>query len=404
MSFFYLIFILLTAYFSFRYDRIEEYDSHKQHRLWLMCGFLILLTGFSYKLGADKFVYLSEFETYPKSWGEAEDFIIFNILIKGQMPLWTLVNLLCKIIFDSFYAVQLLESAAINISICYLTSKYTHRYFLFLLIYFISLQYFIFNTEVMREGFALSLTLIGIDCYLNGRKWLFFVLLPFAVMFHLSALISLLILVPKINVSWKTLGQVFFVALMMWFLGNIVLGKIMGAALGGVSTFSTKTVYYFQQATTIFGFLRFTIKYLILPFVIMYSVMLQENDNRKKYIKEKIIIFMLILGLISCAIPGLIRIYNYIYVFYLIALADFTFSIFSYKKLFIVRFGTIILSFLLILELYLGHYESTNTYHYEFFYPYTCILDENVDVDFRNIAHDEALNYKADDKNTHQME
>jgi len=178
----------------------------------------------------------------------------------------------------------------------------------------------------------------------------------------------------------------------------------MGAALGGVSTFSTKTVYYFQQATTIFGFLRFTIKYLILPFVIMYSVMLQENDNRKKYIKEKIIIFMLILGLISCAIPGLIRIYNYIYVFYLIALADFTFSIFSYKKLFIVRFGTIILSFLLILELYLGHYESTNTYHYEFFYPYTCILDENVDVDFRNIAHDEALNYKADDKNTHQIE
>ena len=58
MSIFYLIFIVLAVYFSYRYDGIEEYDSHKQHRLWLMCGYLICLTGFSYGLGGDKFVYM----------------------------------------------------------------------------------------------------------------------------------------------------------------------------------------------------------------------------------------------------------------------------------------------------------------------------------------------------------
>ena len=55
MSIFYVIFVMLTAYFSFRYDGIEEYDSHKQHRFWLMCFYLICLSGFSYGLGGDKF-------------------------------------------------------------------------------------------------------------------------------------------------------------------------------------------------------------------------------------------------------------------------------------------------------------------------------------------------------------
>ena len=97
MSVFYLIFILLTAYFSYRYDRIEEYDSHKQHRFWLMCGYLVCLTGFSYGLGGDKFVYMEEFETYPETVEEAKDFIWIQFMMRGQMPLWTLVNAFAKV-------------------------------------------------------------------------------------------------------------------------------------------------------------------------------------------------------------------------------------------------------------------------------------------------------------------
>src|SRR5574344_1130631 len=115
MSVVYLIFIILTAYFSYRYDRIEEYDSHKQHRLWLMCTYLICISGFSYGLGGDKFTYMEEFELYPDRWNDVGDFIWIQFMMKGQMPLWTLANILAKVVFGSFNAVQFIQSTAINI-------------------------------------------------------------------------------------------------------------------------------------------------------------------------------------------------------------------------------------------------------------------------------------------------
>lgn len=102
MTIFYVIFILLAGYYSYKYDRIEEYDSHKQHRLWLLCGYLICLTGFSYGLGADKFTYMSEFENYPKNISEVGDYLWVALFTRGHMPLWVLLNLFCKVTFDSF--------------------------------------------------------------------------------------------------------------------------------------------------------------------------------------------------------------------------------------------------------------------------------------------------------------
>ena len=84
MTVFYLIFIGLTIYFSIRYDGIEEYDSHKVHRMWLMCGYLVCLSGFSYGLGADKFTYMEEFEYYSKDLSETGDFILKGLMIRGQ--------------------------------------------------------------------------------------------------------------------------------------------------------------------------------------------------------------------------------------------------------------------------------------------------------------------------------
>ena len=104
MTIFYLIFVALAIYFSIRYDGKEEYDSHKQHRLWLMCAYMVCLTGFSYGLGADKFAYKNEFDYYPSSFSDAKEYILVGLFVRGQMPLWTIVNIICRALFDSFYA------------------------------------------------------------------------------------------------------------------------------------------------------------------------------------------------------------------------------------------------------------------------------------------------------------
>lgn len=399
MSIFYVIFILLTLYFSFRYDGIEEYDSHKQHRLWLMCGYMICLTGFSFGLGADKFTYMDEFEYYPNNFSEAKVYILQGLLLRWQMPLWTLINVLCKMLFNSFYAVQLLESFAINIAVCHIAGKYTHRCFLFLLIYFLSLQYFIFNTEVMREGFALAIMLIGMDGWLSGRKWLYFTTLPFALMFHISACAALLFPFAILKVSWKSFGLAILASFVMWIMSDLIMSRLIGATAGGADPVSTKVMYYGLETVSVFSLIWRWLKYLIFPFVVMYTAVNLEIDSAKRNSKEMMTIYMMMLSIVATAIPGLARFYNYCMVFYLVLLADFVYSLFYAKRHLLIRIGTMAGTLFFILQLYMGHYSSTNTYFYEFFYPYTCILDENVNVDFRPAAHSEATLHVVEDKN-----
>ena len=404
MSIFYIIFILLAVYWSFRYDGIEEFYSHKEHRLWLLCIYLICLSGFSYGLGADKFTYLEEFNYYPDSLSELGDYIQLNIMLKGQMPLWTIVNAVCKVVFNSFYAVQLLESAAINIAVCYMVSRYTHRYFLFLLIYFFTLQYFVFNTEVMREGFALSFILFGIHGYLSGKKWLYFVMLPIALMFHVSAAISLLILFSRFSVSWKTLAYAFIMAFSLWLFGDIMLQRVVTVALGGIGAFVMKVLLYSFQTTNLFGFLRFALTYLVFPFIIMYTALLMEPSEELRMKKERIMAFMVLLGIIASAMVGFIRFFNYVQIFYLIALADFVYTLFRIEKHLIIRLGTLAGTVFFIALTYLNYYNSTDTYFYHFFYPYTCILNEDNSVYFRETAHNEALELDVKDDNVREIE
>lgn len=404
MSIFYVIFIFLTAYFSFRYDRIEEYDAHKQHRLWIMCGYLILLTGFSYGLGGDKFVYMSEFEDYPDTFTEVGDQIYMRFMMSGQMPLWTLLNLFAKSVFHSFYAVQLIQSAAINTAVCYVASKYTHRYFLFLLIYFFTLQYFILNTEVMREGLALAFILVGIVGYMNGKKWLYFLMLPIGLMFHISALTALLFPFFHFKTSWKSLGIVFFTAFFIWLLSDLVLVRLMTSVLGSVGAIIEKILFYSIQATTIFGFLRSAITYIILPFVVMYTVTQAEPSKELRECRERIMSFMLVLGVLASSFAGFVRLFNYVQIFYLIMLADFVYTLFRSKEHFIMRVGTLVVFVFLISQNYRIYYKSTDTYYYQFFFPYTCILNEEDDVFIREIAHTEAVNPEITDNNVRDID
>ena len=404
MTIFYVIFLLITAYYSFRYDGIETYDSKKEHRFWLMCSYLICLTGFSYGLGGDKFTYMEEFEQYPHDFSETDTYIWMQFMDSGQMPLWTITNIVCKVFFDSFYAVQLLESLAINTAVCYIVSKYTHRYFLFLLIYFLSLQYFIFNTEIMREGFSIACMLIGIDGYLNNKKWLFWIALPIAVLFHVSALITLLFPLSKFKISWLTLGIAFLISLFVWKFSDLILTKIITAVLGGKGAMVAKVVLYSMQATNFFGFLRYALTFLVLPFIIMYSVFLAETSEEKKRKLSRLIPFMTTLGIIASSMVGFIRFFNYVQVFYLITLSEFIYLLFSYKEYFFIRTGTLIGTVFFIMLTYFTYNDSTQTYFYQFFYPYTCILDEDKSVYIREVTHTESVAIEIRDDNVRDIE
>jgi len=403
MSIFYLIFTILAAYFSFRYDGIEEYNSHKQHRLWFMCGYLICLSGFSYGLGGDKFAYMQYYEEYPDSLSEAGEFIWLEFMAKGHMPLWTLVNIFAKTVFGSFYAVQIIESVAINVAVCFIVSKYTHRFFLFLLVYFFTLQYFIFNTEVMREGVAQAFALIGMYGWMNGKKWLYIITLVIAVLFHPSALTILIFPLMRFKVSLSTIIYGLITAFLIWFLSDLLLGKVMLSVAGGLGAMVQKVLFYSIKASNIFGFTRSVFTYLIFPLIIMYTaVQYEENDELKKQ-KEQMMAFALALGIIVCSFTGFIRLYNSVRIFYLIMMTDFIYSMFKQRKHLIIRLSTLAGTIFLIGLQYMTPYKTTNTRFYDYFFPYTCILNEDKSVFIREIAHQEAVFEQESDDNVRNI-
>lgn len=404
MTIVYFIFILLAIYYSYKYDGIEVYDSHKQHRLWLMCIYLICLTGFSYGLGADKFSYMLLFEDCPEDFSELGEYMWLQFMKGAQTPFWVIVNLFCKSVFHSFYAVQLLESAAINTAVCYLISKNTHRYFLFLIVYFVTLQYFIFNTEIMREGFALSFVLVGMDAYSRGKKWLFYVMLPFGLMFHLSAAIAILFPFTRFKLSWYTLPIAIAISFCIWLFSDKLLSAVMAAVFGGQGALTKKIMFYSIMASSIFGFIRALATYLVFPYIIMYTLLSAEPSEERRYRMTRWTSFMLVLAIMACAFTGFARFYNYVQIFYLIMLTEFIYNLIRTREHLIVRMGTFAGTLFLVILSYFSHYDLTDTYFYDFFYPYTCILNETDDVYIREIAHYDATTVEIDDNNVRDVD
>jgi hypothetical protein len=256
----------------------------------------------------------------------------------------------------------------------------------------------------MREGFAMAFILIGIDGYMNGKKWLYFLMLPIGLMLHLSALTALIFPFFHFKISWKSLGIAFFTAFSIWLLSDLVLIRLMISVLGGIGAIIKKILFYSIQATTIFGFLRSAITYLILPFVVMYTVTQAEPSKELKECREKMMSFMLVLSVLASSFAGFVRLFNYVQIFYLIMLADFVYMLFRSKEYFIMRVGTLVAIVFLISLNYRIYYKSTDTYYYNFFFPYTCILDEDESVYVREKAHSEAVNPELTDNNVRDID
>jgi hypothetical protein len=178
----------------------------------------------------------------------------------------------------------------------------------------------------------------------------------------------------------------------------------MMSVLGGIGAMVEKILFYSIQASTIFGFLRSVITFLILPFVVMYTVTMTVTSEDLKRRLEKLMSFMIVLAVLASSFAGFVRLFNYVQIFYLIMLADFVYMLFRSKEHLAMRVGTLATIVFLIALNYRIYYKSTDTYYYQFFFPYTCILNEEDDVFIREMAHSEAVNPEMTDNNVRDID
>ena len=314
------------------------------------------------------------------------------------MPGWSILVFLCKRWFDSFYAVQLAQALIVNIGILYLFRQYTTHIFLCTLLYGVSYVFFLFNMEVMREAIAVVLCGIGMHSYLRGNKWKFYLLVAISILFHISALVALLFPLARLKqINIKTMIMAFFAALFLFLLSDVIVNYLPSLLGSSVNRIVEKIFLYSEITLNLFGFLENAIRYLIINAGIVFFAQwsIGEDEQRQKdYIKY--MSFYLIITVLICGFIGFSRFRNYTLIFFLIMLTEF---IYHYKS----QLYTNAIIKLIVLagfvfytsRYYMTYYPGSHGYKYEFYYPYTSILDENVDTSKREDMHSEA-NVKVD--------
>ena len=390
----YILFILLTFCLSLRFDGQAEYTRTKKVWYIIVGIYLVLLAGFRNGVGGDTQLYMQDFEYVPSTWGELNEFISDELTESGYMPGWSVLVFLCKRWLDSFYAVQLAQALIVNIGILYLFRQYTTHIFLCTLLYGVSYVFFLFNMEVMREAIAVVLCGIGMHNYLRGEKWKFYLLVGISILFHISALVALLfpfVRLKQINI--KTMIMAFFAALLLFLLSDVIVNYLPSLLGSSVNRIVEKIFLYSNVTLNLFGFLENAIRYLVINAGIVFFAQwsIGEDEQRQKdYIKY--MSFYLIITVLICGFIGFSRFRNYTLIFFLIMLTEF---IYHYKS----QLYTNAIIKLIVLagfvfytsRYYMTYYPGSHGYKYEFYYPYTSILDENVDTSKREDMHEESF-------------
>lgn len=401
----YIFFIFLTFVLSILFDGRED-SPHKRFWYSVVCVYLILVAGLRYRVGGDTQSYMEDFAYIPLSSNQYMDYIREQITEESYMPGWTIITILCKRWFDSFYAIQIVEALFANICIFYLFKQYTTHIFLCALLYGITGQFFNFNTEVMREAFAIGICGIAIHQYLQGKHLKFYVLVLFSIFFHVSSIIVLLFPFFRLEtIRIKTIIYAFLVSFVLWFISDMIMTYLPNLLSGELAVVD-KVLSYSNSKSNIFGLLSSSLLYIVGQGMIIYFVnqYLDDDDERKtKFIHYAS--FHFLIATLACGFAGFNRFLNYTAIFILIMATEFIYHYkVQLKSLPIVKTILLIIFFAFPFMKYNIYFKETDRRFYEFFVPYTSINDEDQNLDYREYMYIEAVTPEKTAKNTRDIE
>lgn len=398
----YILFIVMTIVFSILYDGRED-SPHKRFWYGFVCLYLVLLAGLRFGVGGDTFTYREMFEYYPTQQHEYGAYIMDEMFEKNFMPGWSILNIVCRQCFDSFYMVQIIQALIVNICIFYLFKQYTKHIFLCVLLYGLLGYFFWFNTEIMREGLAIGICGIAMHQYTKGNKITFLLLTLLAIVgFHTSA--ALVLLFPFCNfknISIRTIVICNLCALVAWVISDLIMTHLLDTLTGEFALIG-KIFSYGNLKSSFNGFIANSFRFFICQAGVMYFVLSSENIEEEKLARFKQYMgFFMVVSIVVCAFPGTIRLFNYAVIFFLIILADFLFAYkIQLKALPIFKTICLVGCLFFSLRFYMGYSENVDKYSYARYIPYVSIFNEDADVDYRYAMWEEAQEHELTEKNS----
>lgn len=391
--------IILLLASALIFDRVEGYDGIKRLAWALCCIMLIAIAGLRNGIGGDSFAYREDFVIWYEGQSNALwETIVWQFTKLGYMPLWTALNVSLRAVTDNFYIFQFIEATAVNIAVCYVIRRHCRYGFTALLLYCILGTYFLFSTEVLREGFSIAFGLLAIEAYCSGRKKAYGLLTALAVGFHVSALMLVLLPWLDIRIRRRTIIAAGVTAFAIWTVSSLILMLLAGLSGEGiVGVVLAKINLYTKSAFNFNGFIRFSLTYLLLPMVaawLTYGSEAEISEERPSAIWiRRMWSLMVVLGIVAASLGGFNRVLNYVIIFQIIVLAELIIRSVRERRQRLVRLAVAAMLIGLNLSTYFIYWPKNEFYQYQFYFPYTSALDRNPNVDYREEAHLESSDH-----------
>lgn len=247
-----------------------------------------------------------------------------------------ILNLLCKEIFDSYFAVQFFASAIFAYALLSFFEKYAT--YTFLTIFIAITLYFLIMTAQIRQQIAISILILGIKFLINKMffKWCLVVII--ASCFHISAVfcIFLYILTFRVNKNFLLILAIgsFFISqnTIVFLLQNFM--PFFPEKLVVISDRYIRFIAIDKGTTHNTGIYFFSFQFLLFILIILYKPI---KDKTLSLIILNSLICFIIFKNMSFYLRVMERLLPYIYIFSIVSIS----SIFSYRffnKYKIIRF------------------------------------------------------------------
>ncbi len=213
---------------------------NREKYVYILTTVLILVSGLRHQyVGNDTVNFLNSFDDAAgMTWAEVFDNfaerLINPSLELGKDPALYVYNKLLGFIFHSHVVYLTISAALLLIPLGVFLKRYAKSMttLLFAYLFFLSIYYIYLPNSALRQGIALGFLLMGYMSLLEGRRLIrFIIFLGLAAIFHKSALLGILILLPMYVKNGRllyTFGILFFIIMLFEY-------EVIGVALSSQS-------------------------------------------------------------------------------------------------------------------------------------------------------------------------
>lgn len=215
------------------------------------------------------------------SWKET--FEVFNFQTVNEPVFYFLTKIIGDLGIN--FSIYLAIILGISLSLTHtVIKKYSSLVGLSYLIY-ISLGYYFFNLNGIRQSLAIGIVLYSLHFLISKKPWKFIFVILTASLFHVSALVFLVLAITrKVKISFRTLIISFTFLLLIFVFSNQIVTFLLGIS------FIQKYSYYLNSGVGL-NYTNLIIHFTI--FVFIYTVLIHDNYNEM----NNIITQSLIMGL-----------------------------------------------------------------------------------------------------------